>query len=54
MKKFNVIGALAAGAFAVVTAVIGDISQQRAIDEAIQKRMNSENSDEEDDEEEES
>ena len=52
MKKLNIIGALAAGAFAVATAVIGDINQQRAIDEAIDKRMASKNSDEEDDEEE--
>lgn len=52
MKKLNIIGALAAGAFAVVTAVIGDINQQKAIDEAIEKRMNSKNSDEEDEEEE--
>ena len=52
MKKLNIIGALAAGAFAVVTAVIGDINQQRAIDEAIDKRMTSKNPDEEDDEEE--
>ena len=51
MKKLNIIGALAAGAFAVVTAVIGDINQQRAIDEAIEKRI-PKNSDEEDEEEE--
>lgn len=52
MKKVSIIGALAAGAFAVVTAVIGDIQQQKQIDEAIDKRLNHKEADDEDEEEE--
>lgn len=53
MKKIGWLGAVAAGLFAATTAIIGDIQQQKQIDEAIEKRM-PKNSDEEDDEEEES
>lgn len=53
MKKFNIVAAAAAGLFAVATAIIGDINQQKAIDEAVERRMNQE-TDEDDETEEES
>lgn len=53
MRKISWIGAAAAGLFAVATAVIGDIKQEQAINEAVEKRLNSQNDSEEDDDEEE-
>lgn len=54
MRKISWIGAAAAGLFAVATAVIGDIKQEQAINEAVKKELDSRNNPEEDDEEEES
>lgn len=52
MKKIGWLGAVAAGLFAAATAVIGDIQQQKQIDEAIEKRFNHEETNDEDEEEE--
>lgn len=39
-KKINILGALAAGAFAIAGAVISEVNQQKAIEEAVKKEVN--------------
>ena len=49
--KVNILGAAAAGIFAVASAVIGEMNQQKAIDEAIEKRLHQEEESDEEEEE---